>query len=175
MTLSGPTAVGLDVLRDLAFSPDGTILATAEGTSTTLWDVATRTKAATLTDTEIDPVGVVSLAFSPDGTILACGNLHATISLWDTVTHSGIATLVDPVGYTTTPRKGVDSIAFSPDGRALAGSTGDGLILLWGLTTRKLTTRFDGQTEVSGTVAYSPDGMMLAATLDHRLGLWRLG
>ncbi|MFI7092454.1 WD40 repeat domain-containing protein [Streptomyces lydicus] len=268
VALSGPTKVGSTRLSDLAFSPDGTILAVAQDKTTTLWHVATHTKIATLTDTEIDPVGVVSLAFSPDGTILACGNHHATISLWNPVTHSRITTLVDPVGYTDSPFKSVacvafspngstlavsmengrvrcwdvrtreitativgakkylpsiafnpdgkilagatqdkavklwdatrrveratltftdigsrsdyvsrvvESVAFSPDGKTLAGSTGGGLIQLWDIATRKLTTTLDGHADDARSAAFSPDGTMLAATLDSRMGLWKLG
>ena len=68
---------------DLSFSPDGTIL--ASGTShlnedVILWDVATRTKIATL---EGHASTVSSVSFSSDGTILASGSDDGTVLLWD--------------------------------------------------------------------------------------------
>jgi WD40 repeat protein len=64
----------------VAFSPDGTILASGSGDhKIKLWDVATGKEQATLKG---HTGGVYSVAFSPDGTILASGSLDGTIKLW---------------------------------------------------------------------------------------------
>ena len=76
-TLQGHT----DLVFSVAFSPDGTTLASGSGDYTVkLWDVATRTNIATLkghTD------WVRSVSFSPDGTTLASGSRDGTVKLWD--------------------------------------------------------------------------------------------
>src|SRR6266542_2220698 len=67
-----------DAVWALAFSPDGTILASGSGEflqkrpgEVKLWDVATRKERASLRG---HTLGVFSVAFSPDGQMLASGS-----------------------------------------------------------------------------------------------------
>lgn len=65
----------------LAFSPDGTILASGDATGTVkLWDVATGAELRSLLGHTAD---VTTLAFSPDGARLASGDWHGTVVIWD--------------------------------------------------------------------------------------------
>ena len=111
----------------VAFSPDGTTLASAgitrdsEGdwdSTVKLWDVATRRIIATL---EEHSGWVRSVAFSPDGTILASGSWDNTVKLWDVATWRNVATLGTPNNTTVGGCIGrVHSVAFSADGAILA-------------------------------------------------------
>ena len=73
----------------VAFSSDGSILASGQGDAIYLWDVATRTKIATLTGHTSSPN---SVAFSSDETILASASYDNTVRLWDVSEWTG-----DPV------------------------------------------------------------------------------
>lgn len=65
----------------LAFSPDGTLLASGDASGTVkLWDVDTGAELRSLPGHSAD---VTTLAFSPDGATLASGDWHGTVVLWD--------------------------------------------------------------------------------------------
>jgi WD40 repeat protein len=128
--------------------------------------------------------GVTCVAFSPDGAVLASSSVDATVRLWDIATGETLFTLR---GH---PNQ-VNTVAFSPDGTLLAsgngtflGSTGsiwqmeggtpymllDGtrmplpnMVILWSATTGTEQRRWEGFMTGMFTVAFSPDGTVLAA------------
>ena len=64
----------------MAFSPDGTLLATASDNRTArLWKVASGAPVAILTGHK---TAVYGAAFSPDGTLLATASCENTARLW---------------------------------------------------------------------------------------------
>ena len=136
------------VVLSVAFSPDGTILASGAGNAVRLWDVATRAKVATLSHTD----EVYSVTFSPDGETLASGAGNA-VRLWDMTTYQDISTLHHG--------DWVNSVSFSPDGETLAAGGGNA-VRLWDMTTyQDISTLHHGDWVHS--VSFSPDGETLAA------------
>ena len=149
-----------DLVREIAFSPDGRFLATAGKDRTVkLWSLATRrqTPRATLKG---DLTPVWSVAYSPDGKTLAVADgptdTPGTVTLWDLAARKVKATLD---GH----ERGVATVVFSPDGTTLAsGSCWDGTIRIWDLRTnepRHVLTGLNGVTEL----AFSRDGKLLAS------------
>ena len=136
----------------VAFSPDGTTLASASNSSiVNLWDLATRTNIATLHD------GSWSIAFSPDGSILASG-----IKMWDTATKEHIATLGKYLNHGHRSH----AIAFSPDGSILVSGSyvlDGGTIELWDVATKQHIATLSGHGGWVFSVAFSPDGRTLAS------------
>ena len=106
----------------VAFSPDGTTLASASLDDIRLWQVGTGQYFTTLTN----GLGSASfsVAFSPDGTKLASGSWDDKVELWDISTQKHIATFPGHTGN-------VYTVAFSPDGTKLASGSFDGTVLLW--------------------------------------------
>ena len=127
VTLSGHE----DYVTSVAFSPDGTTVASGAGDGTVrLWDVATET--GIILDV---PWRVGSVAFSPDGATLAVGTGDGgTIQLWDVATKTDIATFSGHASM-------VFSLAFSPDGTILASGSGDKTIQLWDVSEWKRAKR----------------------------------
>ncbi len=151
-------AASADTVRAVAFSPDGTILATGGYDNIPrLWDVATGGKRSEL----LGHTGrIESLAFSPDGRAIASGGLDG-VRLWDVATGRGTTKL--DAGK-------VLAVAYAPDGTALAtGGEGDGSVTIWDVPAGKARARLAGLPgdDVVIALVFSPDGRTLAAaTID---------
>jgi len=68
------------ILRGMALSPNGKLLATARANTVQIWNIATAQLVAKFHDHGDD---VDCLAFSHDGKVLATGSADKTIKLWD--------------------------------------------------------------------------------------------
>ncbi|MEU8968286.1 caspase family protein [Streptomyces monashensis] len=169
---TGPSFLGVG---SVAFSPDGVYLAGVDqpevkrhsngNVSTTIWEVATRRRAATLTDPGV--FGVNKAVFSPKGAVLATGNGIGTVSLWS-VSGGGakINTLSNALANEHTTGKEINDVAFSPDGSVLALSTVAGLVELWDVSTGHRLATVPGVETGVGTLAFSPDGKTLVGATD---------
>jgi RNA polymerase sigma factor (sigma-70 family) len=160
-TLRGHTGV----VHAVAFSPDGTILASGSGDHTIkLWDVATGRVRATLRG---HTQGIRSVAFHTDGKTLASGSDDQTVMVWDVATGQQRATLKGHAGRVT-------AVVFSPDKKTLASGSYDHTVMLWDVTAGKARTSLRHAGRVT-SVAFSPDGKTLASgATDTMVTLWEV-
>jgi WD40 repeat protein len=158
-----------------AFSPDGSLLATAATDHTLkLWGLPTGRERLTL---ETRALSIDGIVFSPDSKLVASAlNFPRVVRLWETETGNLVHSL------TLNPEKQYGPLQFSPNGRFLLAPTFDGRapFKLWDLTTSPPTDRgalFGGWTPPGASEPtswpqpiFSPDGRWLA--LGH--GGWTL-
>jgi WD40 repeat protein/class 3 adenylate cyclase len=141
-----------DPVSDLAFSPDGKLIAAAAGNGAVLWDVVRRRQVGQPLLSR-DGLAVKRVAFSPDGRSLAAVEIDA-VTLWNLRTR---------VGSRVAARSPGDAIAFSPDGRTLAVPRADGPVELWNLQAPQRPPRRLTVLGRAIAVAFSADGSRLAA------------
>jgi len=164
-TLRGHT----EEIRQIAWSPDGRLLASGSNDQTVrLWDVATGQALHTLTG-HTDPVG--SVAWSSDGRLLASSSGDQTVRLWDVTTGRQIRALE---GHTDD----ISGISFSADSRILASKSGDGTVRLWKVDTwEEVISLYESSSNViSLGVAFHPK-LPILATLgegDTIIRIWHL-
>ncbi|MGH3866795.1 MAG: caspase, EACC1-associated type [Pseudonocardiaceae bacterium] len=154
------------IVTDIAFSPDGRLLAIASTDMTVrLWDTATGQPVGQSV-TEQSQVSWV--AFNPDGRVLATASSDMTVRLWDPVKGQPMGRPL--AGHTA----GVNSVAFSPRGRLLATASADRTVRLWDVARRRqLGQPLTGHTDSVNSVAFSPDGRVLASgSNDTTVRLW---
>ncbi|MER6256373.1 hypothetical protein ABT224_34000 [Streptomyces sp. NPDC001584] len=113
-------------VRAVRFSPDSTLLATADDQGTVrLWHTGgDHPVEGRVVDAHAGPVN--DLAFAPDGRLLASAGADGTVQVWDART--GEAALGLPLtGHTGAVR----GVAFAPDGSLLAAAGEDGTLRFW--------------------------------------------
>ena len=153
--------LGKGKINEIAYSPDGALLAVASSIGIWLYDVDTFEEVALLTG---HTRSVSSVSFSPDGQTLATGSSDDTVRLWDVAT----GTLKNMFEH----KRSVESISFSPDGQTLATGGYYRTAGLWDVATGTLKNTLE-HTDRVPSVSFSPDGQTLATgSADGTVRLW---
>jgi len=154
----------------VAFSPDGAKLASASGFhlpgTLKIWDAETTKNIATF---QAEKGSKDSVAFSPDGTKLVWAD-----RLWDVRTGQQRDIIQD---------KGLYKVEFSSDGKMIAGTDMSAVngkraavVKLYDIETGKHLKTLNQGTEWVSSIAFSPDGHLLASgsPSDGTVKLWNV-
>jgi WD40 repeat protein len=140
----------LDRAFDVAFSPDGKVLASVgQDHRIRLWEVPTWRPLRTLAG---HTGWIRSIVFSPAGKILATAAHDGTVRLWDLSTGREIG---EPIPST------IRFVVFSADGKTLAFTKPDEAIALWDVANGKEIRTLNAERN-SNSAAFAPDGRTLA-------------
>lgn len=114
------------------------------------------------------------IAFSPDGNSLVSGS-----ALWDVGTRAVLIQAgIVPLGFDGKPEKNLAAplLVFSPDQKTLAMREGND-ILLWDVPSRGLIQILKGHLGPVTSIAFSPDGEMIASSGvqgEQAIRIWRV-
>jgi WD40 repeat protein len=150
-----------DLIHDLAFSPDGRLLATCGyDRLIKLWDVAAGTALRVLKDHSDAVYGV---AFSPDGRLLASAAADRAVKVWDVVSGRRLYTLGEATDW-------LYAVAWSPDGRRLTAGGVDKSLRAWDVTPEggKLVQSVFAHEGAITRIVYAADGATLYSLSEDR-------
>ena len=140
---------------DLAFSNDGSILASASADATVkLWNVKTGERLDTLGQPESEQCAV---AFTPDGSAVVAGGADRQLRLWQLVSRERPE--INPLKFSRTAHdSSIVKLAFSPNGSKLVSASEGRELVLWDVAALTPIHRFEQQPDVVTGLAFEPSG-----------------
>ncbi|QRV93578.1 Vegetative incompatibility protein HET-E-1 [Ceratobasidium sp. AG-Ba] len=155
------------MIRCLAFSPDGSYLASGLSDHTIcIWDLITGHLVGSAM--EGHATSVRSVCYSSDGKLLVSGSVDCSIRIWNTVSGQQVLAVLDA------HKSRVNSLACSPDGKCIVSGSDDRMVCVWDLHTGKLLFGpLMGHIDAVRCVVYSPDGSHIASgSADQTIRIW---
>jgi WD40 repeat protein len=144
-----------------AINHDGTLIASTNGTTVSVWDVATGTLVQSLA---MESPAVGEIDFSPNGTQIVLAEFLAA-SVWDLTTGEEVFRIDDDTGSNISP-------TFSPDSRLLAVATIGDQPKFFDTATGEQLNESESTISPFGYVVFSPDGRTLAVNSGSSVDLW---
>jgi WD40 repeat protein len=150
----------------VAYSPDGTLLASGDFTGVVkIWEISSGQCLRTLRGS---PKAIVALVFTPDGQTLLSSNTQDLVTTWDVQSGDRLKT-IPGIGDTYW----LGSVAFCTDGSLLAATSADQTVKVWDVSSGQLLCTFSIHVGRPWSVAWSADQRLLACGTDEgTIMLW---
>lgn len=160
----------------IAFSPDGTLLATASHDGTCrIWNVRDRAEPRVFSSPGDK---LWSVVFSPDGNSVAAGTDSGVINIWRLDSERSdklVCTMVrSNAGRYPEEADNLWQLAYSPDGTLLAAACADMTIKLWNVTRREQRLLAGHTDQVRGVVFTEKGDMLVSGGRDGAIKVWRV-
>ncbi|MBE9100520.1 BTAD domain-containing putative transcriptional regulator [Vacuolonema iberomarrocanum] len=152
-----------DPVCSMAFSPDGSLLATGDGGGRiVIWRMADQKPILTV---QASTSWIIDLDFSQNGQQLV-SEQTSSLNVWDVASGQLIKTLNGHKSLIWT-------VASSPTENLLVSGSVDADLIVWDLEKSELLHRLIGHTQQINAAAFSPDGtQIVSASVDKTLRIW---
>jgi WD40 repeat protein len=165
--IGGPLQGHQRMVNSVAWSPDGTLIASGSvDTTIRVWNAQTAQPIGAPFEGHMHPVNAV--AFSPDGRRLVSGGDDSTVRVWRLGGEASIGLRLEA------QVPAASSAVFTRDGKRIVSGHGDGRLRFWDSRTRELVSATPGgDTGDVLCLAVSPDGeRIVSGHSDGALRIW---
>jgi WD40 repeat protein len=149
-------------VRAISFNPKGSLI--AYGASGNIVRLRNTSSGRIEKDITTSFGSIHQLAFSPNNKYLAISGDSRRVDLWDLDKWTYLGSLAGPSG------SGPCSLAWSPLGNYLASGCGDKTVRIWNPATRLEERALAGHEGRIWSMAWSPDGRLLASAGEDEIG-----
>lgn len=163
-----------DFFGEVAFSPDGRFLLSANRKSQVIWSTITGQQALnmdefqSLSNSKWDDPEVISCAFSPNGQLIFLARSDGSLWMWETKNS------YQPIWKDVSTKKQIssDACSFSPNGYFILTSSDD-ILQLRNAFTGELVRNLIGHSNIVTAARFSPDErLILSTSKDKTLRIW---
>jgi RNA polymerase sigma factor (sigma-70 family) len=152
-----------NLIQEIAYSPDGAILASTDG-DLQLWDAATGRLRLAIALSENDGMRMQEMAFAPEGRSMAVGTLNGGIIEYDTADGRTIRRY-EMKSQIHTGNAQPRCLVFSSDGAMLAAGFWDAPLTVWDASSGRLIRSFGAESNEVLHLAFTPDGKVLVSSV----------
>jgi WD40 repeat protein len=148
--------------RAVAFSPNGSFIASGSYPGVAIFDVSTGTLVRSYPRTSYTN----AIAYSPDGQKIAAGSAGVQLP----ATYPGSIEILEVSSFSSlisipVPNGGVRAVSFSPDGQSVAAARVNGEVAIYDVNTGQLKMSFGNIAfDYALSVAFSPDGRTIVTS-----------
>ncbi len=160
-------------IYDVAYSPDGRLMATAAGDpgqfgSVKLWLADPAGGGKSVRDLLETSDCVFAVSFSPDGKLIAAAGADRALRVWEVESGKLVATIEDHADW-------ILDVAFSPDGTRIATASRDKTCKVFDFAKKESLVTLPNHGDTVYCVLFGPDGKnVFSGGGDNRIRVWTI-